>query len=296
MEQDTPRGMVTAALAEIREVMELEGAGVLDVSGAGRAASWLHVCGHGADGMTQTVTALLTDRQPGPAHAIGPGGQRLIACPWVLPPNRAVGLALWRGPRGRAWASNDYALAAMAAAMLRVMLEYGPDEGGIDRLTGLPNRPYFLEEVDRRIERLSQEGAPGTMMLMRMADLPRLAAIHGQPARDWMLVRLGALIRAMVRPTDLVGRVGEGLFAAWLDGADHMTAAERAEALCARRLTLPEAPGREVVAGSPLSIGIATRAPAGEEDARELILRARDAAALVGFERGGGWHVWRGLG
>ncbi len=40
------------------------------------------------------------------------------------------------------------------------------------------------------------------------------------------------MLRNTVRPSDLVARLGGDEFAVWLNGADHMTAAERAEQLC----------------------------------------------------------------
>ena len=69
----------------------------------------------------------------------------------------------------------------------------------------------------------------------------------------------GELLRKTVRPSDLVARLGGDEFALWLNGADHMTAAERAERLCVevprelRTIAGTEGPTPTV------SIGIATR-------------------------------------
>jgi diguanylate cyclase (GGDEF)-like protein len=94
-----------------------------------------------------------------------------------------------------------------------------------------------------------------------------------------------------VRPTDLVGRLGGDTFAVWLSGADHMTAAERAEAL---RLGVPEA----VVtltgpSPSPLgiSIGIAARNADGGETVDMLMRRAQRAMAAVKHSGKGHWRV-----
>ncbi len=296
MEHDAPRGMIEAALTELRAMAGLEGAAVVDATEPGGDLALLYCAGHGAAALLGEIRDLLADHPGSPSHAVTMVGRPLLVCPWVLSPNRAGGLAMWRRAGEAVWTAGDSALGGMAAAMLRVMLEHGPDEAGIDRLTGLPNRLYFLDEADRHIERLAQDGAPGTLMVVELDGLDQLAVVHGQPARDWMLVRIGALIRAMVRPADLVGRVGGGTFAAWLDGVDHMTAAERAEVLCGRRLTLPEAPGRGIVPAPPLSIGIACRSAGSEEDARGLMLRARGAADHVSRTGGGGWHVARETG
>ena len=81
----------------------------------------------------------------------------------------------------------------------------------------------------------------------------------GHEVGDEVLVRTASILRKTVRPSDLVARLGGDEFALWMDGADHMTAAERAEHLCA------EVPRelREIAGdGGPsptISIGIATR-------------------------------------
>ena len=296
MEQNTPQGMIGAALTELCALAELEGAAIVDLTDSGHGPSLLYCAGSGAVAILDDVGAMLTRCPDAPSHGMAGSGHALMACPWVLPPDRAGGLALWRRPFGRVWTACDSALGAMAAAMLRVMLEHGPDEAGIDRLTGLPNRLYFLDETDRHIERLAQDGIPGTLMVVELDDLEQMALTHGQAARDWMLVRIGSLLRAMVRPADLVGRVGGGTFAVWFDGMDHMTAAERAQDLCDRRINLPEAPGRGAIAAPTLSIGIASRSRESEQDARGLMLHAREAAAAAGDSGGGSWRVWRGGG
>jgi len=295
MDEQTPHGMISEALAELRSLLALDGAAVIDISDPERAAVALYSVGTWSISTLHDVGGALRGNPTDISHVVGPNGQRMAVLPWTLPPNRAGGLVLSRSVAGRDWGATDLAQARLAATLLRVMLEFGPDEMGIDRLTGLPNRMYFLDEADRHIERLGQDQLPGTMMFVDLDDLDGFAMTHGQPARDWTLARIGALIRAMVRPVDLVGRLGGGAFGIWLNGVDHMTAAERAEVLCGRRLTLPEAPGRGVIAVPTISVGIASRLPESEEDARGLLLRARDAATQA-RQGGGGWQVSRSRG
>lgn len=292
MDEHTPLGMIGAALAELRAAQGLDSALVVDSTDIGRAPQPLYVVGLYPPTLLTRVGEALRASPASMSRFDTEDGGRVLVCPWVLPPNRAGGLVLLRGPGAPRWTAADLAQAAIAAPLLRVMLEFGPDEMGIDRLTGLPNRMYFLDEADRHIERLAQDQLAGTLMTIELDGLDQFTLTHGQPARDWTLARIGTLVRAMVRPADLVGRVGGAAFAVWLNGADHMTAAERAEVLCGRRLTLPEAPGRSVIPLPSLSVGIASRMPDSEEDARGLLLRARDAAALARRD-GGGWHVAR---
>jgi GGDEF domain-containing protein len=94
----------------------------------------------------------------------------------------------------------------------------------------------------------------------------------------------------MVRPTDLVARVGADEFAVWQDGMDQLTAAERADMLCTRRMFQDLPDGH----GVTLSVGIATRAPGSGEDIRTLLRRAHMAAREVKGKGGGGWRVAQG--
>ena len=128
--------------------------------------------------------------------------------------------------------------------LLRSVIGEGMGQIGVDRLTGLPNRRWFLEEADRHIDRLDLDVSVGTLVLVDIDDLRSVNSVAGPGAGDSVLVRMASQLRAMVRPSDLVARVGADEFALWHDGMDHLTAAERAEALCEERLfqDLPERP------------------------------------------------------
>ncbi len=182
---------------------------------------------------------------------------------------------------------------------MRVILEHGPGEASIDRLTGLPNRSYFLGEVNRHIDRLEQDGTSGTMLLIDMDGLRRVNSGHGRALGDDLLIRTANLLRGMVRPVDMVARVGGDEFAVWLDNMDHMTAAERAVGVADRRLALPEGghhddEGEAARLEMTFSIGIASRSVGDGEDARALLRRAHKALWDAKQSGGGGWAVSRG--
>ncbi len=173
-----------------------------------------------------------------------------------------------------------------------------PQTPAIDTLTGLPNRQAFLDELGRRMDRLDHDGVPSTLLCADL-DCFRLLNVRRGPAfGDTVLARVAAMFTATLRPTDLVGRLDGDSFGLWLGGADHMTAAERAEALCldvpalVNRLAEPDAPGGGVAAGPAisLSVGIAPHRLDGEETAAGLMRRA--LRALGSVKRGGGGH-WR---
>ncbi|MDR3538726.1 MAG: GGDEF domain-containing protein [Acetobacteraceae bacterium] len=291
MPDSTPSGMVDTALEALRVSVALEGVAVVDVADLGVEGELLYQAGLGAIEVRPTVHGMLRRGLRGPAHQIGPDRRPILVFPWTLPPGRPGGLALWRMPGARPWEARDHALAAAAGALLLVTLTHGPAEAGIDRLTGLPNRHYFLDEVDRRIERLDKDEQPGTLVLIEMDALERLSEAYGQVAGDWLRSRTATLLRAMVRPADLVARTGSDQFALWLDGMDHLTAAERAESLRERRLTLPDTLSHGVLVTQTLSIGIASRLPGRGEDIQTVMRRARMAAYEVRQAGGAGWRV-----
>ena len=184
-----------------------------------------------------------------------------------------------------------------AGNLIRIVLEHEAiqremaRQARTDPLTGLLNRRAFLEEVERHIERLDREEIPGTLLF---ADLDHFKPVNdrlGHELGDEVLLHTSLLLRSAVRPTDLVARLGGDEFAVWLNGADHLTAAERAEQL---RTQVPrelrELVGSEGPALS-LSIGIASRSPGSHEPLESLLRRADQAMYDVKRSGRGHWRV-----
>ena len=186
---------------------------------------------------------------------------------------------------------------ARSTALVRIVLEHETIQRELarqartDPLTGLLNRRAFIDEAQRRIERLEREGLPGTLMFV---DLDRLKPLNdrlGHDAGDAALVFTSEVLRRMVRPSDLVARLGGDEFALWLDGFDSLTAAERAEYL---RLNFPREAAEFAEAGGPglsMSIGIACRQPGSDESLDEIIQRADLAMYDVKRNGGSNWRV-----
>src|SRR6185312_3505551 len=208
-----------------------------------------------------------------------------------------AGLALWRTGGARAWDNEDRLLAGSAANLIRFVLEHEALQQEMalqartDPLTGLLNRRAFLEEIVRYADRLEREELPGTLMF---ADLDSFKSVNdqlGHEVGDRVLLHTAALLRKVVRPSDLVARLGGDEFAVWLNGADHLTAAERAEQL---RTQVPRELGEIVGNSIPslgVSIGIATRRAGSKESIDSVIRRADMAMYNVKREGRGHWRV-----
>jgi diguanylate cyclase (GGDEF)-like protein len=275
---------IVAILDDVRRSADLEGVAILHVSQPNQGYSVLSSVGFGGVDTVALGYDLLV-ASAGPAHIVAADKRSIIALRWTLPPAAPGGLLLWRAPGARPWTHADHGLVAAIAALLRTFISNEVGQIGIDRQTGLPNRRWFIDEVDRHIERLDLDGQVGTLCFVDIDNFYRLTASQGRLVGDRLLTRLGSHLRTVIRPGDLIARVGDDEFAVWQNGMDHLTAAERANALCSSPL-FDDLPQAEPVT---VSIGIASRTPDSAEDVRSLLKRAQQAAEDVRGQ--GSWRV-----
>ncbi len=205
-------------------------------------------------------------------------------------------LAVWRNADPRPWDRDDTQLLQSAASIIRMILEHEAiqhemgRQARTDPLTGLLNRRAFLEEMQRHVDRLDSENAPGTLMFVDMDAFKAVNDKFGHEMGDHILIHVAKMLRDLVRPFDLIARLGGDEFAVWMTGADHMTAAERADHL---RKSAPRELNDilgEPLPGLGLSIGIACRRAGSLEPIDNLIRRAD--LAMYEVKRGGRGH-WR---
>lgn len=245
--------------------------------------------------MAATAKSLLTLATIGTAaFAVEPGGRPAIVAICRDSGQEKLGLALWRRRGARAWANEDVPLVDAVAGIVWLLMDREESQREfyrstpIDPLTALLNQRTFVAEATRHIARLDRDDMPGTLMLADVDNMDSVGSLLGPDGEDQVLRRAAMLLRSVVRPTDLVGRIGATEFAVWLSGADHLTAAERAEDLCL------EAPGKIVTPDGTVpevsfSIGIASR-QSGETYA-DMARRAGQAMRQVKREGGGYWRV-----
>ena len=154
-----------------------------------------------------------------------------------------------------------------------------------DSLTDLPNRSLLLARLDAALARGEQVG-------LLFLDLDRFKVVNdglGHAAGDLLLVQVAIRLREVMRPEDLVARIGGDEFVVLCRNAD-----EEACGIVAQRvldvLNQPmttAATGELVIGGS---IGIAL---AGPGDTAELALRDADTAMYAAKQGGGGrYHVF----
>jgi diguanylate cyclase (GGDEF)-like protein/PAS domain S-box-containing protein len=145
-----------------------------------------------------------------------------------------------------------------------------------DALTGLVNRAYFLESLDRAVARAQRR--PDQTIALLFLDLDRFKQINdslGHLAGDRLLTNIARRLQACVRPGDVLARLGGDEFAVLLDDlkdpVDAVHIAERMQEVL--RSPLPTDSSEIVVTAS---IGVAFGG--AELEGHEELLRDADLA------------------
>jgi diguanylate cyclase (GGDEF)-like protein/PAS domain S-box-containing protein len=289
--------MMQAVLEALVQALGAEGAALVDTLGTDDSTTLRHQSGAEIGGALPTALRMLGEESLTPASKTDSAGHQVLTCPSFTRFGERTGLVLWREPGSRPWTEEDRLLSSSATGIIRMVLEHEAiqremaRQARTDPLTGLLNRRAFLDEMNRRIERLDREDLPGTLMFVDLDNFKPLNDEFGHDVGDDALRLTSELLRRIVRPTDLVARFGGDEFALWLDGADEFAAAERAEDL--RR----QGPGTlahlvpDGRLGLTMSIGIAPRRPASGEEIESLMQRADKAMYEVKRSGRGNWRV-----
>jgi len=153
-----------------------------------------------------------------------------------------------------------------------------------DALTGLPNRPLFMDRLGRSINQSKRRS--DYMFAVVFLDLDRFKIVNdslGHLTGDQLLVKLARRLETCLRVVDTVARIGGDEFAILLDditGAeDAKMVAERIQAELAQSFDLD---GQEVFTTASIGIALSTRRYDREED----VLRDADAAMYRAKSRG----------
>ena len=143
-----------------------------------------------------------------------------------------------------------------------------------DSLTGCANRREFEARGKAEVARVKRSAAPLAFVTIDLDHFKQINDRYGHRAGDEVLRAFGALIRSILRPSDLAGRIGGEEFAVVLPD----TSLERATMVAERLRQLTES---EVVtfAGTQirftLSLGVAQYGPDG--DKYESVIEAADS-------------------
>jgi diguanylate cyclase (GGDEF)-like protein len=152
-----------------------------------------------------------------------------------------------------------------------------------DGLTGLFNRRYFDETLQRELAAARRVHAPVSVLMIDLDHFKRTNDTFGHAAGDEALRTVGRLLRSAFRESDVVCRYGGEEFAVILPNADVHDAYARAESF-RKQIELTELGGASRTLGPvSTSIGLASSA---EFESPQQLLHAADCALYQAKEIG----------
>jgi diguanylate cyclase (GGDEF)-like protein len=266
-----------------------EGAGLVPVPVPGGESAEAELLGNRVP--ERVLGARLTVHVPNLAAAgTGGTGAGALATLPLVHGDRTAGLMVVRRRTPAPFDDDElrfFALAALAAAGIVGRAEVLEKLIFIDKLTGLYNRAYFDDQIEREIERANRSN---TSVALLMADLDHFKRINdsfGHQAGDAALAHVASLIRANIRQIDVAARYGGEEFAVLLPSITRVRAVRTAERL--RRVVSQSKIGELIpeLAATQLSVSIGIALyPDDAGTSKQLVDRA-DRVALYAAKRHG---------
>lgn len=145
-----------------------------------------------------------------------------------------------------------------------------------DPLTGLFNRRFMEESLERELQRAARTREPVTLLMLDLDHFKRFNDTYGHPAGDAFLRALGQFLGERVRGQDLACRYGGEEFLVILVGTSAEDARRRADTWREECRGLNAQYAGRSLGGVTLSVGIATYPTHGESGDR--LVAAADRA------------------
>jgi|SRR5882672_4251319 len=150
------------------------------------------------------------------------------------------------------------------------------DKAVRDALTGLYNRRYLEESLDREVSRAKRSGLPFGVMMMDIDHFKRCNDTFGHAAGDAVLRAVGQHVLTLTRSEDILCRYGGEEFVLVMTHASPRAVWERAELLRLGVQGLKVEHESRQIGPVTLSIGVAMLPDHG--DSGQAVLQAADAA------------------
>ncbi len=158
------------------------------------------------------------------------------------------------------------------------------DEAVRDALTGLYNRRYLEESLDREMSRATRSGRPIGVMMIDIDHFKQCNDTFGHVAGDAVLHAVGQYLLSLTRGEDILCRYGGEEFVLVMTNASARAVWERAEALRVGVQELKVEHESRQIGPVTLSIGIALLPDHGES--WRAVLPAADAALYQAKQAG----------
>lgn len=153
-----------------------------------------------------------------------------------------------------------------------------------DPLTGLYNRRYMEETLERELHRARRRQAPLGLMILDMDHFKIFNDAFGHRAGDTLLAMLSGVLQGAIRRDDVVCRYGGEEFVIIMPEASLEVACQRAESLREQISRLQVMIGNQELDAVTASFGVAAFPQHGQTG--EDLLRAADRALFLAKEQG----------
>jgi len=177
------------------------------------------------------------------------------------------GAALDEATRRRALLVSEHLAMALSNLKLAETLRH---QSTRDPLTGLFNRRYTEETLERELKRAERSHEPVSVLMIDVDHFKRFNDTFGHDAGDQVLKELAALLNRRTRGSDVVSRMGGEELLVVLPGASQEVAARKAEEmrLAIERLDLLHQ--GKLLGTVTVSIGVSACPPHGASPAELL--------------------------
>lgn len=153
-----------------------------------------------------------------------------------------------------------------------------------DPLTGLFNRRYLEESLEREIHRAIRSGQQVSVIMLDVDHFKQFNDTFGHDAGDAVLRELGVFLQSSIRSTDIACRYGGEEFTLILPESSLASSRQRAESLRQGVKNIQVQYRRQLLERISLSLGVACFPDHGTHG--ELLIRAADAALYRAKKQG----------
>ena len=218
----------------------------------------------------------------GEVQAVAEGGERVDCIVTLSPIRRAAGTT-----DGLVLTLRDVSDRVAMEEALRAANRRLAEQASRDTLTGLYNRGYFHEVLEREMARALRYGDVLAVIMIDLDGFKEINDQHGHATGDKVLVEIARLLRPHLRDGDVLARFGGDEFVALLpntEGAAAGIVAERLRAAIGEKGYGPDADARVTMSG-----GIATSEDVSdvERSATDVLLTRADTALYRSKDEGG---------
>lgn len=172
-----------------------------------------------------------------------------------------------------------------AMSLANIKLQQSLKEQSIrDPLTGLYNRRYLEETMDRELARARRAGQPVSVIMADIDHFKKINDFYGHEAGDYVLQMIARTLQRAVRSEDIVCRYGGEEFTVIMPGLSLEKTLARAEMILNSVRHLELVQGSTIIQNITISAGVASYPEHGDRGSE--LIQAADLALLRAKQEG----------